>query len=174
MFVTNSLPNESASKLRAASKKSITYTSYTSSCVNFSDDVAGNEQQLDKRNALVKAIASCAKAVLDKTAAVGGADLESKGLKRGIDQDHLKTQAQNIMGTLQGTLDANALKATIEWNTPQPAPTPSLPEGATRSDGTPLNLYLDGRKYPVTAQPDVAAAVAEVLRRESMKRGGRC
>jgi len=41
------------------------------------------------------------------------------------------------------------------------------------SSGTPVNLYLDGARYPVTASSDVIGELKTAFRREALKNGGR-
>lgn len=52
---------------------------------------------------------------------------------------------------------------------------PSLPSmnlpAPPGGGGTPINLYLDGKRYPVSAASDVAADMQREFRRESLKRG---
>ena len=38
---------------------------------------------------------------------------------------------------------------------------------------TPVNLHLDGRRYPMAAAPDVVAEITAALAREALRRGGR-
>lgn len=51
---------------------------------------------------------------------------------------------------------------------------PALPAPASRaSTPTPVNLHLDGRRYPMSAAPDVVAEMTAALGREALKRGAR-
>lgn len=51
---------------------------------------------------------------------------------------------------------------------------PGLAAPASRgSTPTPVNLHLDGRRYPMAAAPDVVAEITSALGREALKRGGR-
>ncbi len=49
----------------------------------------------------------------------------------------------------------------------------SLPAPGGAAGGTPINLYLNGKQYPVSASSDVAADMQREFHRESMKRGDR-
>lgn len=49
---------------------------------------------------------------------------------------------------------------------------PALP-ASRASTPTPVNLHLDGRRYPMAAAPDVVAEMTAALGREALKRGGR-
>ena len=40
-------------------------------------------------------------------------------------------------------------------------------------DADPVNLHLDGRRYPMAAAPDVVAEITAALGREALRRGGR-
>lgn len=54
---------------------------------------------------------------------------------------------------------------------------PSLPEQLARAPGapagTPVNLYLDGQKVPVTASKEAVRDMTHMFRRQALKRGGR-
>lgn len=51
---------------------------------------------------------------------------------------------------------------------------PSLPAPTGRgSTPTPVNVHLDGRRYPMAAAPDVVAEMVSALGREALKRGAR-
>ena len=49
---------------------------------------------------------------------------------------------------------------------------PALP-ASRGSTPTPVNLHLDGRRYPMSAAPDVVAEMTAALGREALKRGAR-
>lgn len=44
---------------------------------------------------------------------------------------------------------------------------------ASQSSSTPINLYLDGHRMPVTASRDVASSMKVIFSREALKRGGK-
>lgn len=52
-------------------------------------------------------------------------------------------------------------------------PTARMPAPAANHAGAPVNLVLDGRRYPMSASQDVAAALVDVVRREALRKGGR-
>jgi len=51
---------------------------------------------------------------------------------------------------------------------------PAMPQTRTAAaTQTPITLVLDGHKFPVQANEDIAGAMAKAFRREALKRGGR-
>jgi hypothetical protein len=52
-----------------------------------------------------------------------------------------------------------------------PLPSLNLQALAMGGGGTPINLYLDGQKFPVTAQQDIAKEIERVFHRSAMQRG---
>lgn len=72
-----------------------------------------------------------------------------------------------------GGLIGNALTPAPSVIERLPIPQIESPVAANGPVGTPVNIHLDGREYPLTASPDTAADIQRVFGREALKRGRR-